>query len=87
MDDADSQWAVVNDGATPSGWLPRSAATGDGVAADRVEPAPTTELGSSLDHALAAILAGNAPGAIVTDGGRYAGVLAATDIVAAARAR
>jgi osmoprotectant transport system ATP-binding protein len=87
MDDADSQWAVVNDGAMPSGWLPRSAATGDGTAADHVEAAPTTELGSSLDHALAAILAGNAPGAIVTDQGRYAGVLAATDIVAAARTR
>jgi osmoprotectant transport system ATP-binding protein len=87
MDDADSQWAVVNDGTTPTGWLPRSAATGDGTAVDRVEPAPTTELGSSLDHALAAILSGNAPGAIVTDEGRYAGVLAATDIVAAARTR
>jgi CBS domain-containing protein len=43
--------------------------------------------GASLEAALATILAGNAPGAIVTDGGRYAGVLSAADIVTVARSR
>jgi osmoprotectant transport system ATP-binding protein len=86
MDAAEADWAVVSDG-TPSGWLARAAATGDGTAADHVEVAPAIELGEPLEHALAAILAGNAPGAIVTDGGKYAGVLAATDVVAAARSR
>ena len=87
MEAAGTDWAVVTDGATPSGWLPRTAAAGDGTAADRLEPAPSIELGEPLEHALAAILAGNAPGAIVTDAGHYAGVLAATDIVAVARSR
>ncbi len=87
MDRADAQWAVVRDDRSVRGWLTKDATSGDGVAADRVEPATTIEVGASIESALAAILAGNAPGAIVTDGGRYAGVLAARDIVSAARAR
>jgi osmoprotectant transport system ATP-binding protein len=86
MDQADAAWAVVDDPDAP-GWVSRSAATGDGAAADRAEPAVAVAVGDSLEKALAAILAGTAPGAIVTDGGRYAGVLLATDVVAAARAR
>jgi osmoprotectant transport system ATP-binding protein len=86
MNAADAEWAVVDE---PSGWawLPRIAATGEGTASDRGEPATAVAVGESLEKALAAILAGNAPGAIVTEGGRYAGVLRATDVVAAARAR
>jgi CBS domain-containing protein len=44
-------------------------------------------VGASLETALAAILAGNAPGVIVTEDGRYAGVLTASDIVTVARSR
>jgi osmoprotectant transport system ATP-binding protein len=87
MDRAEAQWVVVCDDTAVTGWLARNATAGEGVAADRAEPATTVEVGASVESALAAILAGNAPGAIVTDGGRYAGVLAAGDIVAAARAR
>jgi osmoprotectant transport system ATP-binding protein len=86
MDAADAQWAVVTDG-TPTGWLSREAAKGDGVAYDHAEAAAPVQVGDQLETALAAILAGNAPGAIVTDGGQYAGVLLATDLVTAARAR
>jgi osmoprotectant transport system ATP-binding protein len=87
MDAAESGWAVVGDDEGVIGWLSRTAATGDGTAAQRVEPAEIVATGASLENALAAILAGNAPGAIVTDNGRYAGVLSAGDIVAVARSR
>jgi osmoprotectant transport system ATP-binding protein len=87
MDAAESSWAVVSDDTAVSGWLSRTAAGGDGTAADRLEPAAGVEIGASLESALAAILAGNAPGAIVTDHGRYAGVLSAADIVTVARSR
>lgn len=87
MERADVTWIVVCDESSVAGWLPRQAATGAGVAADRTEPAAAVEVGASLESALAAILAGNAPGAIVTEHGRFAGVLPATDIVAAARTR
>ncbi len=86
MDAADAQWAVVADG-SPTGWLSRAAAHGDGVAYDHAEAAAPVQVGDQLEKALAAILAGNAPGAIVTADGQYAGVLLATDIVTAARAR
>jgi osmoprotectant transport system ATP-binding protein len=87
MDAADAAWAVVADEASVSGWLPRTDAQGDGTAADRLEPAQPVEVGASLESALATILAGNAPGAIVTRDGRYLGVLDAAEIVTAARAR
>jgi osmoprotectant transport system ATP-binding protein len=87
MDAADSSWAVVGDDDAISGWLSRSTATGDGTAADRLEPAAAVEIGDPLEVALAAILAGNAPGAIVTDHGHYAGVLGAAGIVTVARQR
>lgn len=87
MDAAESSWAVVTDDASVSGWLSRSEAVGDAAAADRLEPAGGIEVGASLESALAAILAGNAPGAIVTEHGRYAGVLSAAGIVAVARSR
>jgi osmoprotectant transport system ATP-binding protein len=87
MDRANAQWVVVCDDAAVTGWLAKDAATGDGMAVDRTERATVVEVGASIESALAAILAGNAPGAIVTAGGRYAGVLAASDIVTAARAR
>ena len=86
MDRADAQWVVVDDPQNP-GWLSRATGSADGIAADRAEPAAAVAVGDSLEKALAAILAGNAPGAIVTDGGRYAGVLLATDVVTAARSR
>ncbi|HVS69607.1 MAG TPA: ATP-binding cassette domain-containing protein [Mycobacteriales bacterium] len=86
MDAAEAQWAVVDDPTAPA-WLPRSATTGAGTAADRSEPATAVPVGASLEKALAAILAGTAPGAIVLDEGRYAGVLLATDVVTAARSR
>jgi osmoprotectant transport system ATP-binding protein len=87
MDAAESSWAVVGDDSTVAGWLSRKDATGDGTALDQLEAASPIEVGASLENALAAILAGNAPGAIVIDGGRYAGVLTASDIVTVARAR
>jgi osmoprotectant transport system ATP-binding protein len=87
MDAAEAAWAVVGDDASISGWLSRSDAVGDGTAADQVEKADVIEVGASLENALAAILAGNAPGAIVTENGRYAGVLGAADIVTVARSR
>ncbi|MGN6475381.1 MAG: ABC transporter ATP-binding protein [Mycobacteriales bacterium] len=87
MDRADAQWLVVADTSRVTGWLAKEATVGDGVAADRAESAKTVAIGDSLESALAAILAGNAPGVIVTDGGAYAGVLAASDVVTAARAR
>lgn len=87
MDAAESSWAVVGDDTSISGWLSRSDATADGTAADRLEPAAGVEIGSSLETALATILAGNAPGAIVTDGGHYAGILSAAGIVTVARSR
>jgi osmoprotectant transport system ATP-binding protein len=87
MDAAESAWAVVGDDTSISGWLARSDAVGDGTAADGVESAGGIEVGASLETALAAILAGNAPGAIVTENGRYAGVLGAADIVTVARSR
>ena len=68
MDAAEASWAVVADDASVAGWLARAAATGDGTAGDRVEPAPHGRARRFLETALAAILAGNAPGAIVTDG-------------------
>ena len=70
-----------------TGWLARAQANGDGAAATHAEVANSIEVGSSLETALAAILAGNAPGAIITDNGRYAGVLGAAEIVAVARTR
>jgi osmoprotectant transport system ATP-binding protein len=85
MDQAESSWAVVASEADINGWLARGDATGEGTATDRVQPATAVEAGSSLEKALAAILAGNAPGAIVTKDGRYAGVLSASDIISVAR--
>jgi osmoprotectant transport system ATP-binding protein len=87
MDAADAAWAVVGTDTSILGWLSRVAASGDGVAADRVESAHPVEIGASLESALATILAGNAPGAIVTSAGRYAGVVGAGEIVTAARSR
>ncbi|HEX3823748.1 MAG TPA: betaine/proline/choline family ABC transporter ATP-binding protein [Mycobacteriales bacterium] len=87
MDKAESSWAVVGNDSEVSGWLARSDAAGEGSAADRLQPAAAVPTGASLEAALATILAGNAPGAIVTDGGRYAGVLSAADIVTVARSR
>jgi osmoprotectant transport system ATP-binding protein len=87
MEAAESGWAVVGDDTGISGWLAKSNTAGEGTATDRVEKAPAIQVGDSLESALAAILAGNAPGAIVTDGGRYAGVLSAADIVTVARNR
>jgi osmoprotectant transport system ATP-binding protein len=87
MDAAEASWAVVGDATSVRGWLAKTAATGEGTAANRLEPAAPVEIGASLEEALAAILAGNAPGAIVTSGGRYAGVLSAADVVTVARSR
>jgi osmoprotectant transport system ATP-binding protein len=87
MDSAESAWAVVGDDSGVSGWLARSDLAGEGSAADRLQSAAAVPTGASLEAALATILAGNAPGAIVTDGGRYAGVLSAADIVTVARSR
>ncbi|HEX3705466.1 MAG TPA: betaine/proline/choline family ABC transporter ATP-binding protein [Mycobacteriales bacterium] len=87
MDGADAQWVAVADETSVAGWLSREAASGEGVASQRVEPTTAIEVGDSLEKALAAILAGNAPGAIVTNGGRFAGVLLAADVVTAARSR
>jgi osmoprotectant transport system ATP-binding protein len=87
MDAAEAAWAVVADDTTVTGWLARTAATGDGSAADHAEAAVPVELGASLENGLAAILAGNAPGAIITEAGRYQGVLVAADIVSVARSR
>jgi osmoprotectant transport system ATP-binding protein len=85
MDAAESAWAVVADDGAVSGWLRRNDAKGDGTAADRIDAATPVAVGDSLEAALATILAGDAPGVIVTEGGRYAGVLLATDLIAAAR--
>jgi osmoprotectant transport system ATP-binding protein len=87
MDAAESSWAVVGSDTAISGWLSREAATGEGAAASRAESAHPIEVGSSLEAALAAILSGNAPGAIVTQNGKYAGVLGAAEIVTVARNR
>jgi osmoprotectant transport system ATP-binding protein len=87
MDKAESSWAVVADDNAVHGWLARSAAGDAGQAGGHFEPAEGIEVGDSLERALAAILAGNAPGAIVTEHGRYVGVLTAGDIVAIARSR
>jgi len=87
MDAAEASWAVVSEDGTVDGWLARTEAAGDGTAADRLEPADAIEVGESLERALAAILAGNAPGAIVTERGRYLGVLTAGDVVTMARSR
>jgi osmoprotectant transport system ATP-binding protein len=87
MDAADAGWAVVVDDPGVRGWLSRVDAGGDGVVSDRVTAAATVEIGEPLERALAAILAGSAPGAIITDGGRYAGVLGAAEVVAAVRPR
>jgi osmoprotectant transport system ATP-binding protein len=86
MDAVESAWAVVGDDSAILGWLTREAAAGIGTAGGHVEQAPTVEVGDSLEAALAGILTGDAPGAIVTDDGRYAGVLSAADIIGAARA-
>jgi osmoprotectant transport system ATP-binding protein len=85
MDATDSSWAVVAGADSVRGWLARTDAAGEGTAADRLQPARAVEVGSSLEGALAAILAGSAPGAIVTEDGQYAGVLSATDLVSMAR--
>jgi osmoprotectant transport system ATP-binding protein len=87
MDAAESAWAVVADDASVRGWLSRDVLYGDATAADRLEAAAPVEVGASLESALATILAGNAPGAIVTRHGHYIGVLEAAEIVTAARAR
>jgi osmoprotectant transport system ATP-binding protein len=90
MDRADSSWAVVGAGASIAGWLSRESTAEpatDATAADRAEVAVSVELGGSLENALAAILNGNAPGAIVTEGGEYVGVLSAADLVSVARTR
>ena len=59
----------------------------EGLNKGKHEPAKPIEIGSSLETALAMILAGNAPGAIVTDNGKYAGVLGAAEIITVARTR
>jgi osmoprotectant transport system ATP-binding protein len=87
MDAAEASSAVVAGDDEVLGWLTRDDATGDGTAKDRVTASTVIAVGDSLEVALAAILAGNAPGAIVTEAGRYAGVLSATDVVAVARTR
>jgi osmoprotectant transport system ATP-binding protein len=87
MDAVEAAWAVVADDASVHGWLSRAEIQGDATAADRLEAAKPVEVGASLESALATILAGNAPGAIVTRNGRYLGVLEATELVTAARAR
>jgi osmoprotectant transport system ATP-binding protein len=87
MDAAESSWAVVADENGIAGWLSRSDVSGEGTAMEQLEPATGIEVGDSLESALAAILAGNAPGAIVTDHGHYLGVLTAADIVSVARSR
>jgi osmoprotectant transport system ATP-binding protein len=85
MDADESAWAVVAAGSTVSGWLPRSACEGSGAARDRVEPASVVDIGATLEAALAGILAADAPGAIVAESGRYAGVLTAGGALATAR--
>jgi osmoprotectant transport system ATP-binding protein len=90
MDEAESSWAVVADEKSVTGWISRDSAvaeSADGTAADRAEAAVPVDVGGSLENALAAILAGNAPGAIVTEDGQYLGVLSASDIVTVARSR
>jgi osmoprotectant transport system ATP-binding protein len=87
MDAAEASWAVVGDDASIRGWLSRDATSGEGTAADRLEEATSVEVGSPLEAALATILAGNAPGAIVTKDGRYLGVIGAAQIVTVARSR
>jgi osmoprotectant transport system ATP-binding protein len=83
--DKSSQWAVVAVGDAINGWLARDACTGDGVAADRVVEATVVSAGASLESALAGILADDAPGAIVLDGGHYAGILTAGGVMTEAR--
>jgi osmoprotectant transport system ATP-binding protein len=87
MDAVDAAWAVVGADNAITGWLTRASADGQGTAGDRSESAVSVELGGSLESALAAILAGNGPGAIVTDNGAYTGVLNANQVVTSARSR
>ena len=87
MDRAAASWVVVADGDAVAGWLSRDVASGEGTAGDRADVAPPVAVGDSLEAALAAILSGNAPGAIITEGGRYAGVLPASEVVTIARRR
>ncbi|HWB66639.1 MAG TPA: ATP-binding cassette domain-containing protein [Mycobacteriales bacterium] len=85
LDEADAAWAVIGDEAEIAGWLARSDCGGDGVAADRLVAARTATPDDSVEAALAGMLATDAPGAIVLDGGRYAGVLTPTAALATAR--
>jgi osmoprotectant transport system ATP-binding protein len=89
MDAVDSAWAVVGTDGDIVGWLRHENTIGavTGNSGDHVETAPSVEVGDSLEAALASILSGNAPGAIVTQGGVYAGVLNASEVITVARSR
>jgi osmoprotectant transport system ATP-binding protein len=91
MDAAEADWAVVlgvGDGLPR--WLARTTAAADGAAgrtaADLAVAAAVTRSGQTLEHALAAVLSHDGPGAIVVAGdGDIAGVLTAGALLSGAR--
>jgi osmoprotectant transport system ATP-binding protein len=91
MDAAEADWAVVlgvGDGLPQ--WLARTTAAAGGAAgrtaADLAVAAAVTRSGESLEHALAAVLSHDGPGAIVVAGdGEVAGVLTAGALLSGAR--
>jgi osmoprotectant transport system ATP-binding protein len=86
LERAEADWLVVvadSDGVV--GILAREDATGDGTAADRARPVSPVDVTATLESAMAAILVSPVDGAVVTDGGRYAGVLTAAGVVASTK--
>ena len=77
MDTRRESWAVVlDDGGQPSGSLTRSAADGDGVVADRIDPSvAVVPADATLRRALSELLLHDQGWVAVVDDGRYVGVL------------
>ena len=76
MDEQRETWAVVLDGPVPRGALPRHAAEGDGVVADRFDNhVATVSTDATLRAALSELLLHDDGWVAVVDGDRYVGAL------------
>jgi osmoprotectant transport system ATP-binding protein len=81
MDAAEAAWAVVVDNDAVTGWLARADADGAGTAAERKRDAVTADVTAALDVALAELLTAPAGAVVITENGRYLGVLTPASIV------
>ncbi|MBV9293842.1 MAG: betaine/proline/choline family ABC transporter ATP-binding protein [Frankiales bacterium] len=85
LDQLEAGWLVVFDDGVVAGVLMRDEASGDGIAGDRLRRVAPVDVTTSLESVMAAILVSPVGAAIVTEDGRYTGVLGAAGVVASAR--